>query len=167
MSSPIVVVDYDPQWPEAFATIREVLQTALDGVPVIAIEHVGSTSVPGLAAKPTIDVDVIVARPHVGEAIAALESIGYQHLGDLGVPDRHALKAPRDAIRQNTYVIVEGCLSLRNHLGVREVLCGDPELRSEYSSVKRRLATETDDIDVYVEGKSDVIRRILERTGLA
>ena len=166
MTNPIVVVDYDPQWPAAFATIRSTLEKALDRVPVIGIEHVGSTSVPGLAAKPIIDIDVIVDRTHVDDAASALVANGYAPLGDMGVPDRLAFKAPADAIRQNTYVIVDGCLSLRNHLGLREVLRGDPELRDEYSSVKRRLAAATDDIDVYVDGKSEVVRRVLVRAGL-
>jgi GrpB-like predicted nucleotidyltransferase (UPF0157 family) len=167
MTKPIVVVEYDPQWPVAFATIRTSLETALDGVPVIGIEHVGSTSVPGLAAKPIIDIDVIVDRSYVGDATAALEAVGYRSLGEMGVPDRHAFKTPPDEIRQNTYVIVDGCLSLRNHIGLRDVLRGDPNLRDEYSSVKRRLAATTDDIDVYVDGKTDVVRRVLARAGLA
>lgn len=166
MNPPIVVVDYDPQWPAAFATIRMSLHLALAEVPIVAIEHVGSTSVPGLAAKPIIDIDVIVDQSNVGGAIDALESIGYASLGDLGVPGRYALQAPQGAIRQNTYVTVHGCLSLRNHLGLRDVLRSDPELRDEYSSVKRRLVTETDDIDVYIDGKTDIIQRILDRAGL-
>jgi GrpB-like predicted nucleotidyltransferase (UPF0157 family) len=166
MTNPIVVVDYDPQWPVAFATIRIILDKALACVPVIGIEHVGSTSVPGLAAKPIIDIDVIVDRTHVDDAATALVAIGYAPLGDMGVPDRFAFKAPPNAIRQNTYVIVDGCLSSRNHLGLREVLRGDPELRDEYSSIKRRLAAATDDIDVYVDGKSEVVRRVLARAGL-
>ena len=166
MTNPIVVVDYDHQWPAAFATIRTTLEKALAPVPVIGIEHVGSTSVPGLAAKPIIDIDVIVDRAHVDDAAAALAASGYAPLGDMGVPDRFAFKAPPDAIRQNTYVTVVGCLALRNHLGLRDVLRGDPELRDEYSAVKRQLAAATDDIDVYVDGKSDVVRRVLARAGL-
>ncbi len=167
MSNPIIVVEPDPQWAERFATIRRELQASLAGVPVIAIEHVGSTSVPGLAAKPIIDVDIVVARPYVRIATDALESSGYVSLGDLGVPDRIAFRAPNEGIRRNVYVTVEGCLSLRNHLGLRDVLRGDPQLRDEYSAVKRRLATETGDIDVYVDGKTAIIRRILERAGLS
>ncbi len=166
MTNPIVVVDYDPSWPVAFAAVCAVLETALAGVPVIGVEHVGSTSVLGLAAKPIIDIDVIVDRSHVDAAASALESVGYAPLGDMGVADRYAFKAPNEVIRHNTYVIVDGCLSLRNHLGLREVLRGDPELRDEYSSVKRRLALMTDDIDVYGDGKSNVVRRVLARAGL-
>ena len=82
MTNPIVVVDYDPQWPIAFATIRASLQAALAGVPVVGIEHVGSTSVPGLAAKPIIDIDVIVDPSDLADAAAALGSLGYTPLGD-------------------------------------------------------------------------------------
>jgi GrpB-like predicted nucleotidyltransferase (UPF0157 family) len=166
MSNPIVVVDYDPQWPKVFATIHQVLDNALRGVPVIAIEHVGSTSVPGLAAKPIIDVDVIVKRSDIDTVIAAMAAAGYSYLGDLGVADRHAFTAPTNAIRQNTYVVVDGCLSLRNHLALRGMLRANTDLRDEYAAVKRRLAAETDDIDVYVDGKSDVIRCILQQAGI-
>jgi GrpB-like predicted nucleotidyltransferase (UPF0157 family) len=167
MIGPIIVVDYDPQWPEAFVTIRTTLQSLLVGIPVVAIEHVGSTSVPGLAAKPIIDIDVIVDRADVDAAIAALEAAGYKPLGDMGVPERYAFKTPAGGIRQNTYITVDGCLSLRNHLGLREVLRSDPILRGEYSAVKQRLAAETDDIDVYIDGKTSIVRRILERAGLS
>ena len=167
MTTRIIVVESDPQWPEQFATVRRELDTSLAGVPVVAIEHVGSTSVPGLAAKPIIDVDVVVRRPDVRSAVEALESIGYVLLGDLGVPDRIAFTAPVDSIRRNVYVTIEGCLALRNHLGLRDVLRGDPQLRDEYSETKRQLAAGTDDIDVYVAGKTEIIRRILERAGLA
>ena len=167
MSTAIVVVDYDPRWPNVFTTIREVLAAALADVPVVAIDHVGSTSVPGLAAKPIIDVDVVVRRPFVSRAIGALQLAGYEPLGDLGIPDRYAFKAPSGAVRQNVYVTVEGCLSVRNHLGLRELLRNDGQLRDEYSAIKRGLAAETDDVDVYLRGKSEIIRRILQKAGLA
>jgi GrpB-like predicted nucleotidyltransferase (UPF0157 family) len=166
MNKPIIVVESDPQWPEMFATVCRELRTALAGVPVVAIEHVGSTSVPGLAAKPIIDVDVIVRGSDVRSAVEALESSGYVLLGDLGVPDRIAFTAPVDSIRRNVYITIEGCLALRNHLGLRDVLRSDPHLRDQYSEIKRQLAAGTCDIDVYVAGKTDVIHRILERAGL-
>ncbi len=166
MTGSIVVVDYDPQWPQAFATVRDALQAALVDVPVIAIEHVGSTSVPGLAAKPIIDIDVIVDRALVDPAAVALEAADYTPLGDLGIADRYAFTAPEGSIRQNTYVTVDGCLSVRNHLALRDVLRGDAALRDQYGAVKRRLADETDDIEVYLDGKTEIIRRILLRGGL-
>ncbi len=126
MSDPIIVVESDPRWTESFATIRRELQASLAGVPVVAIEHIGSTSVPGLAAKPIIDVDIVVCRPSVRSAIDALEASGYESLGDLGVPDRIAFRAPHDATRRNVYVTIEGCLSLRNHLGLPRCVARRP-----------------------------------------
>lgn len=167
MSPTIVVVDSDPQWPETFAAVRRELFGTLAAVPVVAIEHVGSTSVPGLAAKPILDIDVIVRRPYVGAAGEALERAGYTPLGEMGVPDQLAFRPPQDGVHRNVYVTVDGCLSLRNHLGVRDVLRRDVALRVEYSAIKRRLATETEDIDVYVDGKSAIVRRILQQAGLA
>jgi GrpB-like predicted nucleotidyltransferase (UPF0157 family) len=166
MTGSIVVVDYDPQWPQAFATVRDALQAVLVDVPVIAIEHVGSTSVPGLAAKPIVDIDVIVDRSQVAAATAALEAAAYTPLGNLGIADRYAFTAPEGSVRQNTYVTVDGCLSVRNHLALRDVLRNDEALRDEYGAVKRRLADETGDIDRYLDGKTEVIRRILLRGGL-
>ena len=97
---PIRVVPYDPSWPDQFAAIRVALADALRAVPFLAIEHVGSTSVPGLAAKPVIDVDVVVLREHLTPAIEALVAAGYQHEGDLGIRDRHAMRAA-DSVRRS------------------------------------------------------------------
>jgi GrpB-like predicted nucleotidyltransferase (UPF0157 family) len=163
----LVVVPYDPAWPDEFERIRNRLLHALVDIPVAALEHVGSTAVRGMAAKPVIDIDVVVARQYVDGAIAALEKVGYAHLGDLGVPDRHVLRAPDDLPRQNVYVIVEGCLALRNHLGVRDALRVRPDLRAQYSTVKLALAARTDDLDVYVAGKTGVLLRVLRTVGLS
>lgn len=161
----IQVVPYDPDWPMRFLAIRAALGEALELVPVVGIEHVGSTSVPGLAAKPVIDVDVIVTRRNLMPAIGALERIGYGHRGDLGIADRHSLAAPNDGLRRNVYVVVDGSLALRNHLAVREALRSDRSLRAQYGALKRRLAAEADDIDRYVNRKSVLLLSILRDAG--
>ena len=94
----VTVTEYDPRWPEQFARLREVLLAALRDVDVLAVEHVGSTAVAGLRAKPVIDVDVVVARPSLAGALGALESLGYTYVGEQGVADRHALRAPDDGV---------------------------------------------------------------------
>lgn len=162
----IDVVDYDPAWPSAFAVLDDRYREALAGVPIKAVEHVGSTAVPGLAAKPVIDVDIIVADEHVLRACAALVAIGYKPLGEMGVPQRWSFRAPPGPIRTNTYVIVEDCLSLRNHLGVRDVLRKDPAMRAEYGDLKKQLALTLDDIDAYVEAKSSLLQKILLQAGI-
>lgn len=136
-------------------------------VPSARVEHVGSTSVPGLAAKPTIDVDVIVDRTEVPNAIAAVESLGYAHRGDLGVVGREAFLAPDEEPRRNVYVCQAGTLSVRNHLGVRDVLRRREDLRDEYAAVKCALAADPDmGIGTYIAGKSDVLQRVLAESSL-
>lgn len=163
----INVAPADPRWAAQFDDFRERYEQALADVKVQAIEHVGSTAVPGLAAKPVIDVDIVVSRDVVAAATAAMEAIGYEQRGDLGIADRFALREPADSIRTNTYVVVAGSIALRNHLAVRDALRADPRLRDQYGALKFRLAGETDDIDVYMEGKSALIQGILERAGLS
>ena len=162
----ITVVPYDPAWPVQFAEVRAGLTAALAGVSVVTIEHVGSTSIPGAWAKPVLDIDVVVTADHLTAAIAALVAAGYEHRGDQGVPEREAFGAP-DAPRRHVYVTIDGCLALRNHLAVRDVLRGDARRRDEYSAVKRALGRALDpaDIDRYVDGKSAVIGEILTAAG--
>lgn len=164
----IVVAEHDPAWAVRFTQLCEALAGALQAarVPFLAIEHVGSTSVPGLAAKPVIDCDVVVAQEDVAAASAAMESLGFVPRGDLGIPLRYAFLPPSGWLDVHLYVVVDGSLSLRNHLAVRDVLRRDAALRDEYAAVKRRLADETGDIDVYGQGKSEVLQRILAVGGI-
>ncbi|MGB6453034.1 MAG: GrpB family protein [Streptosporangiaceae bacterium] len=164
----IVVVDYDPAWLERFEMLRELYAEAMAaaGVPVVAVEHVGSTSVPGLAAKPIIDCDVVVAQAHVAAASNALISLGFTSLGELGIPQRWAFKEPARLAATNTYVIVDGCLSLRNHLCLRDVLRADAALRDEYAAVKRTAGARAANIDDYGQAKTAVIQKILAAAGL-
>ncbi|MGH3743041.1 MAG: GrpB family protein, partial [Micromonosporaceae bacterium] len=147
----IEVVDYDPTWPERFEALRAEYAAALETaqVPVIAIEHVGSTSVPGLAAKPIIDCDIVVAAEQVVAASDVLVALGFEPRGELGVPQRWAFYEPERLVGTNTYVVVSGSLSLRNHLAVREALRADPALRAEYGAVKKRVGDAAKDIYEY------------------
>lgn len=164
----IAVVDYDPAWPARFEHLRREYAAAMAaaGVPVVSIEHVGSTSVPGLAAKPVIDCDIVVARPDVAAASQVLAGLGFTPLGELGIPLRWAFKEPARLAGTNTYVIVEGSLSLRNHLSLREVLRQDKELRDQYAAVKRRVGATAADIDEYGQGKNAMVQQILAAAGL-
>ena len=163
----VVVQPYDPMWPEGFAQIKLALLRALSDVDIIGIEHVGSTSVPNLPAKPILDIDVIVSRSNVPAAIGALTEHGYSYMGELGIEHRHALRAPSVKPTRNLYVCVEGCLALQNHLGVRNVLRMDERLRDEYASVKIELAKqEHDDLDRYCEGKNQILLKILAKASI-
>jgi GrpB-like predicted nucleotidyltransferase (UPF0157 family) len=139
---------------------------AAAGVPVVAIEHVGSTAVPGLAAKPIIDCDIVVREADIAAASKALMSLGFTPLGELGIPQRWAFKEPARLSGTNTYVIVDGCLSLRNHLAVRDVLRADAALREEYAVAKRLAGARVANIDEYGQAKTCVVQKILTAAGL-
>lgn len=165
---PVEVVPYSERWPDAFASVAAALRHALVDIGSAQVEHVGSTSVPGLAAKPVLDVDVIVDAPDVVSAVMALQAIGYVHRGDLGVAGREAFHAPDEAPRRHVYVCERGTLNVRNHLAVRDVLKRDTVLREEYSRVKLRLAADpTMDIDTYVARKSAVLQKVLAQSDLS
>jgi GrpB-like predicted nucleotidyltransferase (UPF0157 family) len=164
----ITVVEYDPAWPARFEMLRKEYAVAMNAaeVPVVAIEHVGSTSVPDLAAKPIIDCDIVVREDDVAAASGVLISLGFTPLGELGIPQRWAFKEPSRLAGTNTYVIVDGCLSLRNHLAVRDVLQADATLRNEYAAVKRRAGACATNIDEYGQLKADMAQKILAAAGL-
>lgn len=159
---PVEVVPYSPRWLGQFDRVARTLRGGLSEVTSAEVEHVGSTSVPGLAAKPILDIDVVVVGEEMAVAIAAMETIGYAHRGDLGVTDREAFEAPDDGLRRNVYVCRRGSLSLRNHLAVRDVLRRRADLRDEYGAAKMALAADPDmDIETYIAGKSMVLQKVL------
>lgn len=165
----VVVVAYDPAWPAAFEAIRARIAPALAGI-AGSIEHVGSTSAPGLAAKPIIDIDVVVpdSAAAVAAAVAALATLGYEHRGDLGIVGREAFRAPAGPIAHPLYVCREGSLALRNHLALRDYLRVHPAAVTEYGSLKRALAARyPDDIDAYVAGKAPFVLGVLELCGFS
>ena len=163
----ILVEPYDELWPAHFGALKQNYEAALVGVPIISIEHVGSTSVPGLWAKPIIDIDIVVKGEHSRDAISALAGYGYTSRGDLGIEGRWAFEVANALHKTNTYGVRADSLALKNHLAVRDVLRRNPELRDEYGAVKRDLAIKTSDIDSYISGKTEVLQRILKLGGLS
>jgi GrpB-like predicted nucleotidyltransferase (UPF0157 family) len=162
VSRPIEIVEYDESWPEEFERLRARLAAALGSV-ATRIEHVGSTAVPGLAAKPKLDVDVVVAS-HAGveAAIVRLAEIGFVHLGDLGVAGREAFKGPDGGDRYHVYVCTEAGAPLREHLAFRDHLRTNAQTAAEYAALKRILAARfVDDRDGYTRAKSEFIDRVL------
>ncbi|KAF1836558.1 UPF0157-domain-containing protein [Decorospora gaudefroyi] len=162
----VIVEEYNPAWPQQFENIKSELEGYLQDVEYLSIEHVGSTSVPGLAAKPIIDVDIIVTRDEVQPAIDALIANGkFDYLGELGINDRHAFKDPNQSMRHNIYVCVDGAAQTRNHLRLRDTLRSNEELRDEYGRVKLQLAAKATNIVDYLVGKSAIIQKMLKLSG--
>ena len=160
--APVVIVAYDRAWPARFDALRQGLEAALGDL-ALAIEHVGSTSVPGLAAKPIIDIDVVVRDAgDLTKAIARLEAAGYRHEGDLGIAGREAFRAPAGRDEHHLYALVQGADELRRHLAFRDRLCASAEDRRAYARLKRRLArTFRHDREAYADAKSTFVERVL------
>lgn len=166
----IIVEANNPAWFTEFARIKAELQAILTEVPTIGIEHVGSTSIPDLIAKPVLDIDVIVTRQNLSTARDALTDAGYEDFGEMDVPNRVAFRQPVESrsteMRRNTYVVLEGCLSLRNHLDLKKALLEDEALRKEYGDVKRKLVEGgLKDVDEYCRGKNQIMLQILKKAG--
>ena len=162
----IVVVNYDPGWREAYEQLRSQIWPVVREV-ATTIEHVGSTAVPGLAAKPIIDISVVArSEADIPAGIQRLGTIGYIHRGNLGVEGREAFRTPTSSPRHHLYLCARNCSALANHLAVRAFLRAHPEDAQEYGALKKQLALRySDDIDGYTDGKTDMILRILERAG--
>jgi GrpB-like predicted nucleotidyltransferase (UPF0157 family)/GNAT superfamily N-acetyltransferase len=162
-SKPAIVVEsYRDSWIDDYNLIRALVWPKIQDI-ALAIEHVGSTSVPGLSAKPIIDVDVIVESvDKMPMIIERLCEAGYEHRGDLGIEGREAFHAPTNSVRQNFYVCLDGSLALRNHLILRDHLRENASARRAYGDLKQNLAARfAGDIDAYVEAKTDLILKIL------
>src|SRR5882672_10963944 len=134
----IVVVDYDPIWPEIFERLRSEIWPVVSDF-TLAVEHVGSTSVPGLAAKPVIDVSVVVpTEADIPVSIERLATLGYVHRGNLGVEGREAFANPDGLPTHHLYVCPRDSLGLANQLAVRDHLRTHPETAHEYGELKKR-----------------------------
>ena len=161
--------DYDPTWLDRFEERRAEFAVALGvaSVAFVSIEHVGSTSVPGLAAKPVIDIDIVVESSNVNVASSVLVGLGFEPRGELGIPQRWAFWEPERIVGTNAYVVVVDSLALRNHLDVRDTLRADRDLCAEYGKVKKRVGAAAADIYEYGAGKNEVIQCILAAAGLS
>lgn len=173
----IHIIKYNPEWKDQFEELRAYLMPYFKD-DVLKIEHVGSTAIPGMSAKPIIDLDLIIENNDevLERVIRKLESLGYTYLGDMGISGREAFKrnSSRTPItengriwfKHNLYVCKEGSIGLNNHLTLKKHLLGNPKKVIEYSRLKQKLAEQfPNDIDLYVSGKTDFIIKILQKEG--
>jgi len=164
MTSPVTIQDYDPLWPQQFESLRARLAVILGNM-AAAIEHVGSTAVPGLAAKPVIDIDVLLrSAADLPLAINRLKSSGYEHQGDLGVDGREAFRTPKDEPAHHLYVCRPSSEEFKWHIAFRDHLRTHPEDAHAYAALKRTLATKFfNDRDAYTQGKTEFVTDVLRR----
>jgi GrpB-like predicted nucleotidyltransferase (UPF0157 family) len=159
-SGPVTLAEYDESWTERFEEHRRRIAGAIGGA-ARGIEHIGSTAVPGLAAKPVIDVLVTVADPDDEDAyLPALLAAGYELR--VREPGHRMVRPPtHDA---NVHVWAAGSEDVRRYLAFRDRLRTSPEDRARYEAVKRSLAgRDWPSRDHYAQAKSDVVAEILSR----
>ncbi len=165
----VVVLPYDRTWKFAFEEIKREIEGAI-GDFIIGIEHVGSTSVEGMSAKPCIDIDVIIKNYSVFTAVVnGLKAIGYIHEGDLGIEDREAFKYSGKEHLQlhHLYVCPKYSEELHRHITFRDFLRSNPEAVKKYSLIKEKAAELfPNDIDGYIEYKSPCIEELYKKCGL-
>ncbi|KAJ9634035.1 uncharacterized protein PV06_08509 [Exophiala oligosperma] len=177
----VTVVEHDPSWPSKFQEILQKLEGYLStsGVRYTAIEHVGSTAVPGLAAKPNID--IIIEVPDAENAAKAKEALihepspeeHYKCWGDGGIKGRISMKphSRNEALEQSVYIInqqdSDGRMIARCHRALRDTLRMPQHeaLRAEYGRLKVHLAYSSIDGVDYGQKKNPLIRRILQAAG--
>ena len=163
LMGPIMIVDYDPAWPRLFQREAGRVRAAL-GDRVVALEYVGSTSVPGLAAKPRIDMLLVVANSADESAyVLALEAVGYVlHIREPDWYEHRMFNGPDTAV--NLHVFSPGCPEIERMLLFRDWLRGNPSDRQLYERTKRELARQDwKYTQNYADAKTAVVEEILAR----
>ncbi|MBR2479337.1 MAG: GrpB family protein [Clostridia bacterium] len=165
----VVVVPYDEAWKKAFEEIKNALEAEIGDL-ILGIEHIGSTSVEGLSAKPCIDIDVVIKDYLVfDEIVRKLGAIGYIHEGDLGIKDREAFKYTDKPhlMMHHLYVCPQYSEELHRHITFRDFLRHNAEAVKKYSLVKEKAAELfSDDIDKYIQYKTPCIEELYSICGL-
>lgn len=165
----VIVVPYDEAWKSAFEEIKKELEQVIGDL-IIGIEHVGSTSVEGLSAKPCIDIDIIIKDYSIFDTIVSrLETIGYTHEGNLRIKDREAFKYSGKSHLQkhHLYVCPQQSKELFRHVTFRDFLRSNPDAVKKYGSTKETAAQLfPDNIEKYIEYKSPCIEELYAMCGL-
>ena len=161
----IVVTPYNPEWPRIFETQALKIKEAL-GANCLEIHHIGSTSVPGLSAKPVIDMIAVIKKPE--EAIAPLEKLGFKYKGEYNIPMRLYFNRS-EGVDTNLHVYQEGHPEIELNLLFRDYLRAHAEAREEYAALKESLLKESSSYEKnnsiftgYNLGKDAFIRKILK-----
>ena len=169
----MILALYNPEWPAEFAALERVYMNSL-GKNILRVEHVGSTAVPDLMAKPILDIDIVMPSYEVfPEIVAKLQTLGYTHNGDQGITEREAFKMldnmapytlpPRKWMPHHLYVCPANSLELHRHLIFRDALRARSSLRQEYERRKLDIAERSGgDRKVYAQIKEIECRDFIE-----
>ncbi len=158
----IRVTAYNSAWPAAYEKEAQQIRKALDGL-LVEIHHIGSTAVPGLMAKPVIDILPVVRDIEMVDARnPAMEALGYECMGEFGIPGRRYFrKGGNDRTHQVHVFAADSREEINRHLAVRDYLRAHPNVAAEYGRLKAALAARfPEDIDGYCDGKDGFVKRL-------
>lgn len=162
MAQHILVTEYNPLWHDMFESEAKIIQQIL-GENCIEVYHIGSTAVPGLAAKPIIDILPIVDDlASVDMAASDFESVGYEYMGEYGIPGRRYLRKGGDERTHQIHIFSKCSVhDITRHLAVRDYLRTHKEIRDKYAELKKKLAKIYPyDIDGYCDGKEEFVQEM-------
>lgn len=165
MPQHITVVDYHTEWPLEYEKERKKIAAVLKDN-CIAVYHIGSTSVPGLAAKPIIDIMAVVRSLEQVDAVSEdFAQIGYEYLGEFGMAGRRYLRKGGDERTHQIHIFhMDDGKNIRRHLAFRDYMRTHEKDREEYARLKKELAKRFPyDIDGYCDGKEEFVRKIEEQ----
>jgi GrpB-like predicted nucleotidyltransferase (UPF0157 family) len=161
----IEIVEYDPIWPVEFEGAAACLRAAAPSL-IVAVEHVGSTAVPGLAAKPIIDLLPAVAAGRacdLDRCVAPFVALGYEYMPQYEdeLPFRRFFKLRTPVRQHNVHLVEMGSDFWLRHLRFRDVLRARPDVAAEYAALKLSLAPRYDDVNAYADAKGPFIDSVL------
>jgi GrpB-like predicted nucleotidyltransferase (UPF0157 family) len=157
----VEVVPYDTAWPAMFREEKKMMRRILKDE-VLEIHHIGSTAIPGMYSKPTIDILVVVRKiEKVDDFNAPMSGIGYVAKGEFGIPGRRFFYKGSDRRSHHLHIFQEGSPEIDRHLRFRDFMISHPREAAEYAQLKRGLASRfRSDIDSYCHGKDAFIKEI-------
>ena len=155
------VVCYNPNWQKMYKEESEKIKNILDDI-IIDIHHIGSTAIPGIKAKPVIDILVEVKDIEaVDQYNHKMEELGYEVMGEHGIPKRRFFRKGGNKRTHHIYIFQVGNEEIERHINFKEYLITYPDKGREYSRLKEKLANKyTYDVENYTNGKSDFIKEI-------
>ena len=165
----VQLLPYDPAWRQAFGEEAARLRGAFGDL-FVDLQHIGSTAVPGLLAKPVIDILAVVPRVEALDLQRYVwEALGYEVMGEFGIPGRRYFRRddPSGRRTHQVHAYGNGSPEVTRHLDFRDYLRASPSVAEAYGALKRRLAQEcAGDMGLYSEGKTDFIRDIEHRAAI-
>jgi len=161
----VVLRTHNPQWEELFKQEKELISSAIADF-LIDIQHIGSTAIPNIVAKPIIDIAVAIdSLDNIEKIIPSLENISFIYRGEQGIPDRHLFVKGGENVRtHHLHVMQKGHYEWDKHILFRDYLKKHPNDAKQYSELKQKLFLKYgNDREKYTEGKSEVIQNIIEK----